>query len=47
MRELDADALMFFDPHMDILPLYQLEACCNGDFTLEGNHATIHLCICF
>ncbi|MBP5169370.1 MAG: hypothetical protein ILP14_09255 [Oscillospiraceae bacterium] len=23
MRELDADALMFFDQHMDILPLYQ------------------------
>ena len=23
MRELDADALMFFDRHMDILPLYQ------------------------
>ena len=23
MRELDADTLMFFDQHMDILPLYQ------------------------
>ena len=23
MRELDADTLMFFDRHMDILPLYQ------------------------
>ena len=23
MRELDADALMFFDQHMDVLPLYQ------------------------
>ena len=23
MRELDADALMFFDQHMDILPLYK------------------------
>ena len=23
MRELDASALMFFDQHMDILPLYQ------------------------
>ena len=23
MRELDADALMFFDQHMDIFPLYQ------------------------
>ena len=23
MRELDADALMFFEQHMDILPLYQ------------------------
>ena len=23
MRELDADALIFFDQHMDILPLYQ------------------------
>ena len=23
MRELDADALMFLDQHMDILPLYQ------------------------
>ena len=23
MRELDADALMFFDQHMDMLPLYQ------------------------
>ena len=23
MQELDADALMFFDQHMDILPLYQ------------------------
>ena len=23
MRELDTDTLMFFDQHMDILPLYQ------------------------
>ena len=23
MRELDADTLMFFDQHMDVLPLYQ------------------------
>ena len=23
MRELDADTLMFFDQHMDILPMYQ------------------------
>ena len=23
MRELDADVLMFFDQHMDVLPLYQ------------------------
>ncbi len=23
MRELDADTLMFFDQHIDVLPLYQ------------------------
>lgn len=35
MRELDTDTLMFFDQHMDILPLYQaFEELLSGSFSV-------------